>query len=464
MGENKFLWNGIWQGGAINNFIFAQNHITMMRNTFLLLAAIFGFSLAAQEGPKITSAVIAADRQDLAEAKKYIDEAAQIIGTKDLSQVKSKDLAKFYYYQGLINFRLTQSTDEAVKGLDPDALDKAAESFQKLIEYETKLGKERYTDDVKQQLPYLANAYASRGIAASGKEDYANAFLDFKRTYELKKDFGLGTDTSMLYNTALMAQQAGNNAKAIEITEELISMNYRGLQYKAKNAATGEPVEFGSKKQMEYSVKQGAVIDPTIEGDVRPDLYITAASLNKKEGDTAAYDSWIARGREMFPENEALLRAELQTFLEKKEYDKALINLNKAIEKDPSNKLFHYIKGYIIQTETKNLVDARAAYAKAIEIDPEYVEPLYMSGLTYVESANAITEKMNALKLNETTKYNALQKEQNGEFEKALPFFEKAHTIDPKDKDTLNALKEVYYKLKMYQKAKDIQAEIDALG
>ena len=141
-----------------------------------------------------------------------------------------------------------------------------------------------------------------------------------------------------------------------------------------------------------------------------------------------------------------------------------MVNLNQAIEKDPTNKLFHYIKGYIIQTETKNLEEARAAYAKAIEIDPDYVEPLYMSGLTYVESANAITEKMNALKLNETSKYNALQKEQNGQFEKALPFFEKAHSIDPKDKDTLNALKEVYYKLKMYEKAKTIQAEIDALG
>ncbi|WP_417602504.1 hypothetical protein [Owenweeksia hongkongensis] len=435
----------------------------MMRHTFLLLAAIFGFSLAAQEGPKITSAVIAADRQDLAEAKSYIDEAGQIIGTKSLSEIRSKDLAKFYYYKGLINFRLTQSTDEAIKALDPDALDKAAEGFKNLIEYEKQIGKERYTDDVKQQLPYLANAYASRGIEASGKEDYANAFIDFQRTYDLKKEFGIGTDTSMLYNAALMAQQAGNNAKAIEITEELISMNYRGLQYKAKNAATGDPVEFGSKKQMELSVKSGAVTDPVIEGDVRPDLYLTAASLNKKEGDTAAYDNWVSKGREMFPENEALLRAELQTFLEKQEYEKALVNLNKAIEKDPSNKLFQYIKGYIIQTETKDLEKARAAYAKAIELDPNYVEPLYMSGLTYVEEANAITEKMNALKLNETSKYNALQKEQNAQFEKALPFFEKAHTVDPKDKDTLSALKEVYYKLKMYEKAKTIQAEIEAL-
>lgn len=435
-----------------------------MRHTFLLLATVIGFSLAAQEGPKITSAVIAAERNDLAEAKGYIDEAAQIIGTKDPSSVRSKDLAKFYYYKGLINFRLTQSSDPAVQALDAEALDKSAEGFKQLLDFEKSLGKEKYTDDAKGQLAYLANAYATRGIEASGKEDYASAYMDFKRTYDLKKEFELGTDTSMLYNAALMAQNAGNNAEAIKLTQELIDMNYRGVQYKAQNAETGEVAEFGSKRQMEIAVKSGGFTNPKVEGDLRPDLYITAANLYKKEGDTAKYDELVAAGRAKFPENESLLRAELQTFLENKEYDKALVNLNQAIEKDPGNKLFHYIKGYIIQTELKDLDAARAAYAKAIEIDAEYIEPLYMSGLTYVESANAITEKMNALKLNETSKYNALQKEQNGEFEKALPFFEKAHNIDATDKDTLNALKEVYYKLKKYEKAKEIQAQIDALG
>src|SRR5690606_38338990 len=105
-------------------------------------------------------------------------------------------------------------------------------------------------------------------------------------------------------------------------------MDYRGVQYKATNTASGEPIEFGSQKQLDLSVQSGVAKDPVVEGDVRPDLYITAANLSKKEGDTAAYDNWVEKGRAMFPENEALLRAELQTFLEKQEYEKALVNLN----------------------------------------------------------------------------------------------------------------------------------------
>lgn len=424
-----------------------------MRHTFLLLAAIFGFSLAAQEGPKITSAVIAADRQDLAEAKKYIDEAAQIIGAKDLSEVRSKDLAKFYYYQGLINFRMTQSTDEALKNADPEALDKAAESFKKLLEYEAKIGKERYTDDAKQQLPYIANAYASRGIEASGKQDYAAAYMDFQRTYDLKKEFGVGTDTTMLYNAALMAQQSGNNAKAIEINKQLIEMNYKGLQYKATNAATGDPVEFGSKKQLDFSVKSGAVTDPVIEGDIRPDLYITVASLSLKEGDTIAYDEWVAKGRTKFPENQTLLILELQKYLDAKEYDKALANLNQAIESDPNNAVMQYNKGVILQTEMKRFDEALAAYEKALEIDPAYSDALYMISIIYLDQANEVGQKMNELPLSAKSKYDALQKEQTEIFKKALPYLEKAYNASPDDEQVVTALGQVYRALKMYEKA-----------
>jgi tetratricopeptide (TPR) repeat protein len=186
--------------------------------------------------------------------------------------------------------------------------------------------------------------------------------------------------------------------------------------------------------------------------------------LYKTTGDTVKYDAVVAEGRTMFPGNKSLLLLELQKYLDTKQYEKAMVNLEQAMTADPTNDLYPYLQGYIYQTEVKDYEKAKAAYQKAIAINPDKIEPQYMSGLLFVDKANAITEKMNGLNLNEKSKYDKLQKEQQEAFKNALPYFEKAREIDPNDMDTLKALKEVYYKLKMYQEAKDVQAKIDAKG
>src|SRR5690606_1639884 len=117
-------------------------------------------------------------------------------------------------------------------------------------------------------------------------------------------------------------------------------------------------------------------------------------------------------GREMFPGHKSLLLLELQKYLDTKQYDKAMVNLDQAIAGDAENPLYPYLKGFIYQTSMKDYDKAKAAYEKALAIDPDYIEALYMSGLLHVDRANELTEEMNSLKLNETTKYNKLQAEQ----------------------------------------------------
>jgi tetratricopeptide (TPR) repeat protein len=310
----------------------------------------------------------------------------------------------------------------------------------------------------------VANAYINKGIAANAAKDFKGAYENFHKAYEFKLENGLGTDTTMLYNAALMAQSAGDYANAIKATQKLIDMGYKGLQFKATDTKTGEIQEFANRNQMLNSLKNsdGRYVDPVVEGDLRPDLYISLANLHKKSGDTIQYDVVVSKGRTMFPGNKSLLLLELQKYLDTKEYDKAMVNLEQAMITDPNNELYPYLQGYIYQTEVKDYDKAKAAYAKAIAINPDKIEAQYMTGLLYVDKANEITEIMNGLKLNEKAKYDKLQKEQQEAFSNALPFFVKAREIDPKDMDTLKALKEVYYKLKMYQEAKEVQAVIDA--
>lgn len=439
--------------------------LNIMKRILTLLLIAFSIGLIAQEGPKISTAVIALDRNnDIIDAKKYIDEASEIINTKDKSTVKYKDLRKFYFYKALVYYRIAVSEDPEMQALSVNALDIAAENFANVIEYEASIGKESYTAKAREQLPYVANMYATRGIAEATNNEFMAAYNDFMVTYEMKKKLNLGVDTSMYYNAALMAQNAKNFEKAIEIYEDLLSMGYKGVVFKATNAETGETEEFTSKIMMDRNVEKGNVKDPRVEGDLRPDLYVNAANLYLQNGDTARYDQMVADGRQKFPENEMLLRAELQKFLETGQYENAMVNLNQAIKQDPENKLFYYIKGYILQTSMKDSEGAREAYARSIETDANYLEPQYMTGLSYVEEANKLSEEMNGLPLNATSKYKELKAKQELAFKNALPFFEAAQKISPKDKDTLNALKEVYYKLKMPNKALEVQKELDALS
>ncbi len=435
-----------------------------MKRTIVILTLLFAGFINAQEGPKISSAIIAFNRQDIPEAKQYIDEASQLIETKEVSAIKSKDLAKFYFYNGKINYQIATSQDATIKALDADALTKATESYKKLIAFESSTGKGSKSDAARTDLSGIAAIYGNQGITQNNNKEFAEAYMSFKRCYDLKKEMEMGTDTSMLYNAAVMAQNAGSIDEAIAINKELVALNYQGRQYFATSIENGEEREFASRKQMDRLVRLEKYKDPRVEGDIRASLYVTLANLSLKKDDQAGYDSYIKKGRAAFPEDETLLRAELQTYLEKEEFDKALVNLEAAIVKDPNSKMLHYIMGFIYQTDIKDAEKAVVAYDKAIALDEDYMDPIYMRGLIHVEKANAFTEDMNKLGFNETTKYNAFKKKQDAEFKLALPYFEKAHSLEPKDEDTLKALKEVYYKLKMYQEAKDTQAKLDGLG
>lgn len=426
-----------------------------MKKLIFLGVALISLNTWAQEKPVISSAVIAIDRNnDVKSAKEYIDEASAIISTKSLSEIREKDLAKFYFYKGKINYRVHQSGDPAIKGLDENALDKALEGYSELLAFEKQVDRDRYTDDAKQQLQFLANDIARRGIEANGAGDFNTAYADFLTTYELKKEFVGMVDTNMYFNAAIMAQQGEMYGKALDIYTDLLNMNYKGVTFSAVNVETGDTTVFPSKGQMDRMVNTEKFTNPMVTGDVRADLYRSKIYLALQNGDTTLYANTLKEARAKFPNNVDLLKAELQLFFDNQEYDKALANLDAAIAQDPQNVVMHYNKGVILQTEMKNTNAALEAYKAALEVDSMYGDALYMTSIIYIDSANAVGQKMNDLPLNATKKYKALEKTQKEIFQVSLPYLEKARISNGDDEQVKNALIQVYRALKMYDKAK----------
>lgn len=434
-----------------------------MKKIALFALILVGTLASAQEGPIISSAIIAIDRNnDVKEAKQYIDEAAQIIEAKPLTEVGEKDLAKFYFYKGKINYRVHVNSDEAIKSLDEKALDKALDGFTNLIEYEKAVDRDRYTEDAQEQLQYVANDFAKRGIAANEAGDFQQAYVDFMKTYEIKKSPAVGiTDTAMLFNAAIMAQQAGNYEKALELNQQLLKMNYKGVTYMADNAETGEETVFPNRRMMDVSVKSGQFENPRAEGDVRPDIYSTVAALALNQKDTALFEETVQRGREMFPENAALMRSELQIFFQKKQYDKALENINQSVANAEGDDkvLMLYNKGVILQNEMERYSQALEAYKEALAIDSTYSDALYMSSIIYIDSANAVGQKMNELPLSANKEYEKLKAQQESIFKEALPYLEQAYATNPEDPQVVTALSQVYRALRMNEEFMKLKQE-----
>jgi tetratricopeptide (TPR) repeat protein len=422
---------------------------------------------AAQEGPKITSAVIAMDtHRDTAEAKKYIDEADAIVKNKSSEEIGYKDYRKFLYYKGRINLAVAQSNNPAIKSLDVEALKKAEDALLETIKFEEKVGKEKYSDDAKVLLPAVAVIYNQKALDAYSANNYAEAYAGFLKTYELKKSFGQ-TDTSMLYNSALMAQNAKEYNKAVELNKQLLEMNYKGYVYKA-TGPDGNVAEFPNKKMMDEYVKYYDYSSPqTIKNDVRPDLYVAIAGLSLQNGDTATFMKYVKEGRAKYPENSALLTTELDIYLKSKQYDKALVNLDQAIAQnpnDPNAKIYYYNKGVIIHTQMNKPDEALASYKKAVELDSMYADALYMQGLVYYDKAKTVTEEMNQLPFSAKEKYKKMKAQQKELFMQALPYFEQALKATPKDTTTMQALREIYRSVGNSEKAIEMNNRLQEAG
>jgi tetratricopeptide (TPR) repeat protein len=179
--------------------------------------------------------------------------------------------------------------------------------------------------------------------------------------------------------------------------------------------------------------------------------------------DFEAYDELLITARSRFPKNDDLLKMQLQAYLDKEDYDGALSNLEEALVSDPSNALYLYNAGFIYHQKKKDESKGREYYTRAMEADNKYLDAIYMLGLMHIDQSNVVVEKINKLGRSEKTKYNNYTKEKNDELTKALSFFEKAYVINSKDEATLEALKEVYYKLGKYDDAKRIMSELSEL-
>ena len=153
-------------------------------------------------------------------------------------------------------------------------------------------------------------------------------------------------------------------------------------------------------------------------------------------------------------------------YINNNQSEKALDYLTKAIEKEQNNASFYQAQGALLDRIGKP-EEAKASYEKAIEINPDFFDPWLNLGVQVYNKAVEMAKAANDIPANKPKEYDAAIAAAFEQMNKAVPYFEKAHNINPSDSYTMQALKECYYKLRQTHpeyndKYNDIKAKLEA--
>lgn len=377
-----------------------------MKKSILLIIVMLTGSIIFAQTSKRTSAYNYLRNGKLDKAKEYIDPT--------ISNEKTMADPKTWFYRGNIYLQLALTTEPAYQNLDPDPLGVAYESYKKTLELDEK---ETYKVDIVNNMQVIAIKYYELAVGNYNEKEYIKASGNFEKAYQINMAGGKN-DTAALQNAAIAAQIGNDHDLALRLYQQILESDY------------GNPQVFNSMSEI-YKAKE----------------------------DTAGALSIIQEGRTLYPDNFDLLIAETNIYLAAGDVENALTNLEKALEKDTTNPIIYFALGTNYDQMGK-LAEAEAAYKSAIELDDNYFDAYYNLGALYVNQAADIQKVATDLPLDATEEYDRMKEEADGLLKKSLPYLEKAYEINPDDIKTLVSLKEIYTRLNMLEKLKEVNAKL----
>ncbi len=373
----------------------------MLSATILLASASFVFAQKYQ----VVSAYNYLKNNELNDARTSINEAA--------NNDQTKGMAKTWVYRGQIYYAIALDTTKQYN--EPDALSISLESFKKGAELDSK---KEYKEEIIQGVEGISFLNFNLGVAPYNNKEYEKALKHFSAVSDaydfLNKNYNMGiVDTTAMFYGAYAATGSKKYDLAQTLYNKLLSNNYK-----------------------------------------KPEIYQGLEVIALANKDTVLALKHLEEGRKMFPDNNQLMFDELNIYLAQNKPDEVLNKLKEALAKNPTSVEINYVLGNKYDTYLKDTTNALKYYIAALKLRPEYFDALYSTGAMFYNQAVIINEQMNKLPFNAEgqKKYDQLQIARDKLFKRALAFFENAYQIDPNDRDTNLALKEIYTRLNLNDK------------
>ena len=183
--------------------------------------------------------------------------------------------------------------------------------------------------------------------------------------------------------------------------------------------------------------------------------------------DTVNMIRMLKAGAKKFPQESYYVRNLINFYINTNKMDEALTWINAAIELAPKGDdvadvalaVLWNVKGRIL--ETTNMEEAKKYYQQAIDLNPNFAEALGNMGRIYYNKAVEDLARINAIR--DDKKYKIEKAKLKSSFQTPLPYFEKAHQLNPDERDYVIALRGIYYNLEMDAKYQEMDKKLKSM-
>ena len=400
-----------------------------MRKVLVIAAALLvSTGVAFAQKNKVTTAYNATtsydrdkDPADLQKAKTNIDDASVHADTKDD--------AKTWYYRGNVYLRLYQAEYNAQMATIKDVTDGGKKQSMAYVATPTgnlmeatnsylkakQLDKVQVYDGINKGLADCYFYTQNVGIANYNQEKYAEAFPMFDLAMSISAANGV-TDTQNINNAAVSALNAKMYDKAIPHFQKLTAINYG-----------------------------------------KGNTWLLLGQCYNEKGDSVSYKKTIGDGLKKYPNDPDLLTEDVNIKLKEGKSTEAVAQLEALTAQRKDDPELFFVVGNVYDRmanpsdkdgkpvdKPKNYEElhAKAAenYKKAIELKPDYFDAIYNIGILYYNMSIEYYNRSNST-IADAAKYGTMWEPP---LHTAVEYLEKARSLEPKDVNTILALKICY--------------------
>ena len=372
-----------------------------MKKIALVLALVCGVAFASNaQKAKVALSKNFFASSNVHMAKQCIDQAMENEACAEYDQA--------YFMFGQIYQACIESGDPGVKQLvKPSDVKRIWEAYQKVEELDIK-GK--YGKKLGTQYKNLYIDYQNYGIEEFNANNFTEAYEAFETTIAIgqnkyyKATVGEKVDTVMMYFAGLAAHQAEDYVNAEKYYKALLPYDF-----KAENVY---------------------------------EMLSNVLKLQNKEDEAVKV---MVEGIKKFPNNNYMLVEMINYYLDSENPADAIPYLDEAIAVNPTSTVFIRSKANIYD-KIKNYDEAVKLYNDVLAIDPNDFFSIYSIGVIELEKVNEYNKQVNDIA--DFKKYEVAMKDVYKKYQDVVVYFEKAHQIQPDDRNTMITMKEIYYKLR----------------